>query len=65
MPTDGGASCYELFLEESGARVVFCPGQVDFRNHAIASIVDALLPSYYNTEFNHDEVIKKVARLNI
>lgn len=60
MPTDDGASCYELFLEESGARAVFCLGQVDFRNHAIASIVDALLPFHYNTEFNHiHEIIKK------
>lgn len=66
MPTDG-ASCYESFLEESGARAVFWLGQVDFRNHAIASIVDALLPFHYNTEFNHiHEIIKKkVARRKI
>lgn len=39
---------------------MFCLGQVDFPNHAIASIVDALLPFHYNTEFNHvHEIIKK------
>lgn len=61
MPTDG-ASCCELFLRRKWrpARAVFCLGQVDFPNHAIASIVDALLPFHYNTEFNHiHEIIKK------